>query len=39
MGTLLPFLENYCATLIKKSWALEKEEIVNLKIFILFNFL
>ena len=39
MGTLLRFLENYCAAVTRKYWALKKEEIVNLTIFGLFNFL
>ena len=29
-GTLLCFLQNYCAVVTKKYWALEKEEILNL---------
>ena len=39
MGTLLRFVENYCAAVTKKYWALEKEEILNLAICALFNFL
>ena len=39
MGTPVPFLENYCAALTKKYYALEKEEILNLRIFVLFSFL
>ena len=38
MGTLLRFLENYCAAVTKKYRGVEKEEIVNLKIFVLFSF-
>ena len=38
MGTLLRFVENYCAAVTKKYWALEKSGIVNLTIFVLFNF-
>ena len=33
MGTLLPFLENYCAADAKKYCAFKREEIVNLTIF------
>ena len=39
MGTLLPFLEKYCAAVTKKYWALKKEEILNLTFFVLFSFL
>ena len=39
MGTLLPFLENYCAAVTKKYCALEKKEILNLTIIVLFSFL
>ena len=39
MGTPLPFLENYYAALTKKYQALEKGEILNLRIFVLFSFL
>ena len=39
MRTLLLFLENYCAAVTKKYWALKKEETVNLKIFFVFRFL
>ena len=34
----LCFLQNYCAIVTKKYWALEKEEILNLTIFILLSF-
>ena len=37
-GALLCFLQNYCAVVTKKHWALEKEEILNLTIFILLSF-
>ena len=37
--TLLFFLENYCAAVSKKYWALKKEEILNLKIFVFFRIL
>ena len=33
METLLRFRQNYCAGVAKKHWALEKEEILNLKNF------
>ena len=39
MGTLLRFLQNFSSAVTKKYWALKKEEIVNLKIFVLFRFL
>ena len=39
MGTILRFLQSYCAVVTKKYWALEKEEISNLTIFILLRFL
>ena len=39
MGTLLRFLQSYCAAVTKKYWPLEKEEISNLTIFILLSFL
>ena len=39
MGTLLRFLQNYCAAVTNKYWAVKKEEIVNLRIFFLFSFL
>ena len=39
MGKLLRFVENYCAAVTKKYWALEKEEISNLTISALFSFL
>ena len=38
METLLQFLENYCAAVTKRYWALKKEEILNLTIFVLFSF-
>ena len=38
-GTLLRFLENYCATVTKKYWALKKEELLNRPITVLFRFL
>ena len=38
-GTLLRFLQKYCAVVTKKYWELEKEEILNLTIFVLFSFL
>ena len=38
-STLLPFLENYCAAVTKKYWALKKGETVNLTNFVLFSFL
>ena len=38
MGTLLPFLQSYCAVVTKKYWTLEKEEISNLTIFLLLSF-
>ena len=37
--TLLFFLENYCAAVSKKYWALKKQEILNLTIFVLTRFL
>ena len=39
MGTLLRFLQSYCAVVTKKYLALEKEEISILAIFILLSFL
>ena len=39
MGKLLHFLENYCAALTKKYWALKKEQALNLTTFIDFSFL
>ena len=39
MGTLLRFLQNYCAAVTKKYWAVKKEEIVNQTTFALFSFL
>ena len=39
MGKLLHFFENNCPDVPKNYWALEKEEILNLAIFILFSFL
>ena len=39
MGKLLRFVENYCAAVTKKYWALEKEKILNLTISALFSFL
>ena len=38
MGTLLRFPENYFAAVSKKYWALKKEEILNLTIFVLISF-
>ena len=38
-GTLLRLLQNYCAALNRKYWAVNKEEIANLGIFVLFSFL
>ena len=38
MEILLRFLESYCAPVTKKYWALKKEGIVNLPIFVLFSF-
>ena len=38
METLLQFLENCCSAVTKKYWALKKEEILNLTIFVLFSF-
>ena len=38
MGTLLPFLQSYCAVVTKKYRTLEKEEISNLTIFLLLSF-
>ena len=35
MGTLLSLLENYCPAVPEKYWALEKQEILNLAIFII----
>ena len=35
---LLCFFLNYCAAVSKKFWALKKEEVVNLTIFVLFSF-
>ena len=39
MGSLFLFLENYCSAVTKKYWALKKEEILILTIFVLFSFL
>ena len=39
MGKLLRFVENYCAAVTKKYWALEKEEILNLTLSALFSLL
>ena len=39
MGTLLFFLENYCAAVSKKYWRLNKQEILSLTIFVLFGIL
>ena len=33
------FLENYWAAVGKKYWALQKQEILNLEIFVVFRFL
>ena len=38
MGTFLRFHEEYCAAVTKKYMALEKGEIVNMTIFVLFRF-
>ena len=38
MATLLRFHEDYCAAVTKKYWPLEKGELVNLTIFVLFCF-
>ena len=38
-GTLLGNSESYSAFVTKTYWALEKEEIVNMTIFVLFIFL
>ena len=38
-GDTSSFLENYCAAVTKRYWALEKEEILNLTVFVLFSFL
>ena len=37
-GTLLRFFQNYSVVVTKKYWALEKEEILNLIVFILVSF-
>ena len=37
-GTLLPFLENYFSDFTRRYWALKKEEVLNLRIFVLFSF-
>ena len=39
MGTLLPFHENYCAAVTKRYWGLKKEEVLNMRIFVLFSFM
>ena len=39
MGTLLRLVQNHRAPATKKYWALEKEIILNLKIFLSFSFL
>ena len=39
MWTLLRFLQNYCAVVTNKYWAVKKGEIVNLTVFFLFGFL
>ena len=39
MGKLLRFLENYCAALTKKYFALKKEQILNLTTLVRFSFL
>ena len=39
MGKLLRFLENYCAAVTKKYWALKKEQILNLTTLVVFSFL
>ena len=39
MGTLLRFFENYCAAVTKKNWAFKKQEIVNLRLFVVLSFL
>ena len=39
MGKLLRFLENYCAAVTKKYWALKKEQILNLTPLVVFKFL
>ena len=39
MGTLLRFVQNYRTPVTKKYWALKKEIILNLKIFVPFSFL
>ena len=38
-GDTSSFFENYCAAVTKKSWAFKKEEIVNLKLFVVLSFL
>ena len=38
MGTLFPFLKNYCAAVTKKYWALKKEELLNPTFLLLFKF-
>ena len=39
MGTLHRFLENYRPAVTKQYWVLQKKEILNLRIFVLFGFL
>ena len=39
MGKLLRFLENFCAALTKKYFALKKEQSLNLATLVLFSFL
>ena len=39
MWTLLRFLQNYCAVVTNKYWAVKKGEIVNLTVFFLFGVL
>ena len=39
METFSRFLENYCAAITKRYWALKKEKNLNLTIFVLFSFL
>ena len=37
MGTLVPFLKNYCAAVTKKYCPLKKEELLNPTILVLFS--
>ena len=39
MGTFLHFSKNFSAVVTKTFWALTREKIVNMTVFVLFSFL